>query len=105
MIFLEHLVIIYMVMKVTKSELIKSIHKNNNYNYTEVEDIINQAFNTIMDALVEEDKVVISGFGTFEKYYQEGYNGVNPSTGDKIFVEGGYKLRFNASKKLKSLMK
>ena len=92
-------------MKVTKSELIKLIHKNNNYNYTEVEDIVNQAFNTIMDALVEEDKVVISGFGTFEKYYQEGYNGVNPSTGDKIFVEGGYKLRFNASKKLKSLMK
>lgn len=105
MIFLEHLVIILLVMKVTKSELIKLIHKNNNYNYTEVEDIVNQAFNTIMDALVEEDKVVISGFGTFEKYYQEGYNGVNPSTGDKIFVEGGYKLRFNASKKLKSLMK
>lgn len=89
----------------TKSELIKIIHKNNNYNYTEIESIINQAFNTIIDALMEEEKVVISGFGTFEKYYQEGYNGVNPSTGEKIYVDGGYKLRFNASKKIKSKMK
>ena len=89
----------------TKSELIKIIHKNNNYNYNDIENIINQTFNTIMEALLEEDKVVISGFGTFEKYYQEGYNGVNPSTGEKIYIDGGYKLRFNSSKKLKSKMK
>ena len=89
----------------TKSELIKKIHANSDYNYADIEQITDLVFELISQGLVEEDKVVISGFGTFEKYYQEGYNGVNPSTGDKIFVEGGYKLRFNASKKLKSLMK
>ena len=50
-----------------------------------------------------EDKVVISGFGTFEKYYQEGYYGLNPSTGEKLFVEGNYKIRFSSSRKLKEL--
>ncbi|MCI6716294.1 MAG: HU family DNA-binding protein [Bacilli bacterium] len=89
----------------TKSELIKEIHKNNDYNYVEIESLINQTFETIMNALAKEDKVVISGFGTFEKYYQDGYNGINPATGSKIFVEGSYKIRFNASKKLKSMMK
>ena len=89
----------------TKSEIIKKIHSENDLNYVDVAKIVNQTFDEIAKCLMTEDKVVISGFGTFEKYYQEGYNGVNPSTGDKIFVEGGYKLRFNASKKLKSLMK
>ncbi len=89
----------------TKSDLIKSIHKENNLNYTDIESIINQAFDKISEALVVEDKIVISGFGTFEKYYQEGYNGVNPATGDKIYIDGAYKIRFNASKKLKSRLK
>lgn len=86
----------------TKSELIKLLHAQNDFNYTEIETIVNQTFDAIIDALEKEDKVVISGFGTFEKYYQEGYNGINPSTGGKIFVEGNYKLRFNASKKIKT---
>jgi len=89
----------------TKSELIKAIHKENNFNYVEIESIINQTFDFIIEALKEENKVVISGFGTFEKYYQEGYNGINPATGDKIYVDGNYKIRFNASKRLKSQLK
>ena len=86
----------------TKSELIKIIHSENELNYVEVDSIVNQVFDLIVDAIDRDGKVVISGFGTFEKYYQEGYHGVNPSTGDKIFVEDNYKIRFSASKKLKS---
>lgn len=85
----------------TKSELIKKIHKNNNYNYQEIEDIVSQTLDTIASGLKEDGKVVLSGFGTFETYYQEGYYGINPSTGNKIYIEGINKIRFNASKKLK----
>lgn len=89
----------------TKSDIIKNIHKANNLNYSDVEAIVNQTFEQISDAITVEDKIVISGFGTFEKYYQEGYNGINPATGDKIYIDGNYKIRFNASKKLKSKLK
>lgn len=89
----------------TKSDLIKNIHRENNLNYVEIESIVNQTFEQIIDAMTKEDKVVISGFGTFEKYYQEGYYGINPATGDKIYIEGNYKIRFNASKKLKEKLK
>lgn len=89
----------------TKSELIKIIHQKNNFNYVDIEAIINQMFEEISNAITSEDKVVISGFGTFEKYFQQGYYGVNPSTGDRIFVEGNYKIRFSASKKLKANLK
>lgn len=85
----------------TKSELIKKIHSENNYNYQEIQDIVTQTLDAIAAGLAEDGKVVLSGFGTFEKYYQEGYYGVNPATGAKIYVEGVNKIRFNASKKLK----
>lgn len=88
----------------TKSELIKKIHSENNYNYQEIQDIVTQTLDAIAEGLAQDGKVVLSGFGTFEKYYQEGYYGVNPATGAKIYVEGINKIRFNASKKLKDTL-
>ncbi len=88
----------------TKSELIKKIHSENNYNYQEIQDIVTQTLDAITEGLAKDGKVVLSGFGTFEKYYQEGYYGVNPATGAKIYVEGINKIRFNASKKLKDVL-
>lgn len=58
----------------------------------------------ITKGLLEDGKVVLTGFGTFEKYYQEGYDGINPSTGEKLLVDGSYKIRFSSSKKLKEIV-
>ena len=85
----------------TKSELIKKIHRNNDLNYVEIEKIVNEVLSEIICGLSEDGKVVLTGFGTFEKYDQEGYNGINPSTGEKLVVDGSYKVRFSSSKKLK----
>ena len=89
----------------TKSELIKKIHRNNDLNYVEIEKIVNEVLSEIICGLSEDGKVVLTGFGTFEKYYQEGYNGINPSTGEKLVVDGSYKVRFASSKKLKDTIK
>lgn len=91
-------------MKMTKSELIKNIHRNNELNYVDIEKIVNDVLTEIATGLQEDGKVVLTGFGTFEKYYQEGYNGINPSTGEKLSVSGSYKIRFSSSKKLKDTM-
>lgn len=88
----------------TKSELIKTIHHNNNLNFVEIEKIVSEVLAEITRGLQEDGKVVLTGFGTFEKYYQEGYDGINPSTGEKLAVSGGYKIRFSSSKKLKDLV-
>ena len=81
------------------------IHQSNDLNYVQIDTLVTQVFSEIAIALQNEDKVVISGFGTFEKYYQESYNGVNPSTGEPLKIEGNYKIRFSASKKLKDMLK
>ena len=88
----------------TKSELIKKIHRENNLNYVEIEKIVNEVLLEITNGIVEDGKVVLTGFGTFEKYYQEGYDGINPSTGEKLTVSGSYKIRFSSSKKLKEIV-
>ena len=88
----------------TKSELIKKIHHNNELNFVEVEKIVNEELMEITNGLLEDGKVVLTGFGTFEKYYQEGYDGINPSTGEKLVVDGSYKIRFSSSKKLKEIV-
>lgn len=89
----------------TKSELIRVIHDQTDFNFTEIEDIFDLIFQEIIEGLKKEDKVLISGFGTFEKYYQEGYTGVNPSTGEPIEVPGSFKIRFNTSRKMKEELK
>lgn len=88
----------------TKSELIKKIHRQNDLNFVEVEKIVSDVLAEITNGLLTDGKVVLTGFGTFEKYYQEGYDGINPSTGEKLSVNGGYKIRFSSSKKLKDLV-
>ena len=85
----------------TKSELIKKINKENDLNYVVIEKIVNEVFDAITEGIVNDGKVVLTGFGSFEKYFQDGYDGVNPSTGEKLSVKGGYKVRFSSSKKLK----
>lgn len=97
-------IIIRLVIEMTKSELIKNIHRNNELNYVDIEKIVNDVLTEIATGLQEDGKVVLTGFGTFEKYYQEGYNGINPSTGEKLSVNGSYKIRFSSSKKLKDIM-
>ncbi len=88
----------------TKSELIKNIHRDNNLNYVDIEKIVNDVLAEITKGIQIDGKVVLTGFGTFEKYYQEGYNGINPSTGEKLLVDGSYKIRFSSSKKLKDVI-
>ena len=88
----------------TKSEVIKKIHHNSELNFVEVEKIVNEVLIEITKGLLEDGKVFLTGFGTFEKYYQEGYDGINPSTGEKLLVDGSYKIRFSSSKKLKEIV-
>ncbi len=85
----------------TKRELIKQIHDSSNYDYTTINDIVDQVFNNISEAFETDEKIVISGFGTFTKHYQDSYIGVHPQTGKNIKIDGSYKIRFTTSKLVK----
>ena len=86
----------------TKRQLIKTIYENTELRYVDVEEVVNKVFETITEAICEDDKVTINGFGTFEKVEQSAYIGVNPHTGEKMQVNAFNKIRFTTGKSLKN---
>lgn len=84
-----------------KKDIVDAIFQNSDYYKQDVEIVVNQVFEILTKGLETEDKVMISNFGTFEKVLQEDYYGVNPITGERQLVKGGYRIRFTSSKHLK----
>ena len=87
-----------------KKDIVDAIFQNSDYYKQDVEIVVNQVFEILAKGLETEDKVMISNFGTFEKVLQEDYYGVNPITGERQLVKGGYRIRFTSSKHLKDII-
>lgn len=87
-----------------KKDIVEAIYQNNDYYRQDVEQVVNQVFEILAYGLENEDKVMISNFGTFEKVKQEDYHGVHPITGERQLVKGGYRIRFTSSKHLKEMI-
>lgn len=62
-------------------------------------------FDTIANALVDENKVDISGFGKFEVKTRNARTGINPVTKETIQIPETKVPSFKASKTLKELVK
>ena len=84
-----------------KNDIIDAIYQNSDYYRQDIEKVVSQVFEILAYGLASENKVMISNFGTFEKVLQEDYYGVNPITGERQLVKGGYRVRFVSSKHLK----
>ena len=80
-----------------KSELVASV--------AEVAELtkkdVNAVFASVQKALVEDDKVQIIGFGTFEVRTRAARKGRNPQTGETIEIPASKNPVFKAGKALK----
>ena len=69
----------------TKSELIARLaEKNPTLYYRDLELLVNTIFDTITDALVNENRVELRGFGAFSIRNRNARKGRNPRTGEKV---------------------
>ena len=69
----------------TKSELIARLaEKNPTLYYRDLELLVNTIFDTITDALVNEKRVELRGFGAFSVRNRNARKGRNPRTGERI---------------------
>lgn len=71
-----------------RSELIECISSKLDLTAQKSEEYINSFFDSIVEALIEEGRVEIRGFGAFTIRKYKPYNGRNPKTGQKITVAG-----------------
>jgi nucleoid DNA-binding protein len=59
---------------------------------------VNKVFEEISNALKSGEKVVVTGFGSFNMLETRIKNGRNPKTGEKLLIAPMKKIRFKQSK-------
>lgn len=84
-----------------KAEFISAVADRANITKKESEEVINAVLDTIADALAEGEKVVLSGFGTFEVRERSERVGRNPQTGEEIKIAGSKVPALKVGKLLK----
>ena len=84
-----------------KSELVASVAEVAEFTKKDAEKAVNAVFASVQKALVEDDKVQIIGFGTFEVRTRAARKGRNPQTGDTIEIPASKNPVFKAGKALK----
>ena len=85
-----------------KSELIAQFGKSkNSLTHYQAETVVNVIFNSMAEALQEEDKIEIRGLGSFTIREHNSYVARNPKSGDPIKVPVKKSIHFKAGKDLR----
>ncbi len=84
-----------------KSELIKVLADECSLPAEESTMVVNIFFDSMKQALVENNRVEIRGLGSFKLKNYEGYTGRNPKTGKSVTVSPKKLPFFRAGKELK----
>ncbi len=84
-----------------KNELVSIVSENLNMTRLQTEEVIDNFLNTIQETLSKGEKVVVSGFGTFEVRTRVARTGRNPRTGEDISIPELKTPAFKAGKALK----
>lgn len=92
------------VKKMTKTDLVNVVAAETEVSKKTVDAVVNGVLEAIANALKENDKVQLIGFGTFEVKTVAAREGHNPKTGETIQIPESKKVSFSASKVLKDLV-
>lgn len=84
-----------------KKDLVESISKQCEISKTTASDAIDIIFQSITDAINNDEKVDIKGFGSFNISDRKARKGRNPHTGEEIEIKASRVPTFKASKSLK----
>ena len=82
-----------------KSDLVKEIlNKNKKYKFYEVEKILNTFFKEIINALINQRRIELRGFGSFFTKIRDKRVGFNPKNGQKIEINKKIHPKFKMGK-------
>ncbi len=85
----------------TKADLINMVAEKAGITRVKAETVVNTIFDSMVDALKQDDRIEIRGFGSFVNRKYDAYQGRNPRTGEVINVEDKKLPFFKVGKELK----
>lgn len=88
----------------TKAELIEKIAAESEISKALAEKVVNSLTDNIAKCLKRNDKITLTGFGTFSVSKRKARVGRNPQTGAEIKIKATKAPRFKSGKALKDLV-
>ena len=85
----------------TKADLINLISEKAGITRVKAETVVNTIFDSMIEALMRDDRIEIRGFGSFVNRDYSSYQGRNPRTGEVIDVHQKRLPFFKVGKELK----
>ncbi len=85
----------------TKADLINLISEKSGITRVKAETVVNTIFDSMVEALIRNDRIEIRGFGSFVNRDYDAYQGRNPRTGEVINVAKKRIPFFKVGKELK----
>ena len=87
-----------------KTELIAAVAENAEISKKDAEKAVKAVFDVITEAMKNDDKVQVVGFGTFEVSQRSAREGRNPQTGETMQISACRAPKFKAGKALKDAL-
>jgi integration host factor subunit alpha len=90
---------------VTKADLVDVVYdRHGGLTKDEAAEIVDVIFKTVKTSLADGRPVKIKNFGTFEVTSRPGRMGVNPVSGEKMFIRPHRGLSFKPARRLRDVM-
>ena len=88
-----------------KSDLISAVSLKTSITKKETEAVITAFLETIVQAVSEGERVTLVGFGSFEARERKAREGINPKTGEKLYIPCARVPTFSVGKFFKNKVK
>ena len=88
----------------TKADLVDEVVRVSKLSKKQAEIVVNTVFSSIVEALHDDDKIELRGFGSFRVRRRRSRQGRNPKTGDRVSVPEKRIPYFKPGKELKDLI-
>jgi integration host factor subunit beta len=85
----------------TKSELIERVSERMDIPKNRAEIVVNAVFESMKQALLEDQRVELRGFGSFSIRNYDARKGRNPRTGEEVQVDAKKSIHFKVGKELR----
>lgn len=88
-----------------RNELIQQLAEKANSTQKDAGDFLDAFLSVVTENLVKGEKIVLTGFGTFEVRHRAERQGKNPRSGEEITIPAQKSPAFKAGKLLKDAVK
>jgi DNA-binding protein HU-beta len=85
-----------------KADIIRHILLKTDVNRKDATTAISTILEEMKNALLQNDRIELRGFGVFEVKQKKLGVGRNPKTGESVEIEPGYSIRFKPGKDLRT---